>query len=342
MRNAVKRPRLRLLLGAMLGLLTVLGLFRTGVIQLAMAAGLNSWSKTYFNPGEYLATPNCDGRAQCASGLITAMSFNVLCGLCDRAHFEQFGKRLPHLVDIIRRRDPDLLGLQEVAGENELKEVLAALPRYRAVTYRFGDWADADSALLYRKDLFEALDSGQMWLTPRPGLPFASAWEPLSIPRYVNWVYLRRKSNGFRFLYLNTHFDNHRLNKEMSADLFSTVVNLLSDHVPMVISGDFNLDSRSRWFTRLVSGISGGPLCEDAAALASRRVVADDDASGNTSAGKSFYTDPDHAIDHILLAGPGRRDVYQWQEDLPVYGPANRRPSDHPSVYAAFDLTLRD
>ena len=342
MQNAVKRLRLRLLLGTTLGLLAVVGLFRMGVIQFSMAAGLNSWSKTYFNPGEYLASPNCDGRAQCASGLITAMSFNVLCGLCDRAHFDRFGERLPHLVDIIRRHDPDLLGLQEVAGAGELKEVLAAFPRYRAVTYRFGSWVDADSALLYRKDLFEALDSGQMWLTPRPGLPFASAWAPLSIPRYVNWVYLRRKSNGFRFLYLNTHFDNHRVNKEMSADLFSTIVNLLADHVPMVISGDFNLDSRSRWFTRLVSGIAGATLCEDAAALASRRTIVGNDPAGGMPAGKEFYTDPEHAIDHILLAGPGRKEVYQWQEDLSVYGPAHRRPSDHPSVFAAFNLTLSD
>lgn len=331
-----------MLLGLTLALLVTGGLFRMGIIQFAMATALNSWSKPYFNPGEYLDKPNCDGKPQCASGRITAMSFNVLCGLCDRTHFESFGTRLPHLVDIIRRHDPDLVGLQEVAGETELKSMLKAFPRYQAVTYRFGGWADADSALLYRKDLFEALDSGQMWLTPTPGLPFATAWAPLSIPRYVNWVYLRRKSNGFRFLYLNTHFDNHKLNKEMSANLFSAIVNLMADHVPMVISGDFNLDKRSKWFTRLVSGLSGRALCEDTGALAASRSVVSNGTGSNTPTGKEYYTDADHAIDHILLAGPGRKQVYQWGEDVSVYGRDNRHSSDHPSVFAAFNFTLTD
>jgi endonuclease/exonuclease/phosphatase family metal-dependent hydrolase len=329
---------LKTILLAIGGFALVGGLLLTGAFQYALASTLHSWSKPYFNVAEYSAFPNCDGHIPCSSGLMRVMTFNVLCRLCSEHDFDSSDVRWPHVFDVVRKNAPDLLGLQELTGKRDIDEFLAAFPNYAAVAYQFGDWTDADSTILYRKDEYNALDSGQMWLTPQPSIPFAAAWNPLSIPRYVNWVYLSKKGNGFRFLLVNTHFDNHRRNKETSARLFATTLHPVAIQIPIIATGDFNIDTISNQFTSLTSAEAGSGMFTDSADLAAEKSVIGNTPGSPVPHGKEFYLSSERAIDHIMLAGPVRKEVYQWAENVSVYGHDNHHISDHPSVYADVSL----
>jgi endonuclease/exonuclease/phosphatase family metal-dependent hydrolase len=313
-------------------------LIREDAFPSALATVLLPRNKAYFDAATYSAVNNCDGRSPCTSGQIKVMTLNVFCRICRNDHLDSWDVRLPYLLEIIRKHDVDLLGLQELGGQGDINEFLTRFPNYAPVSYRFWKWTYADSVLLYKTDRYELLDSGQLWLSPRPTNPFAMAWHPVSIPRYVNWAYLRRKDNGFRFLYLNTHFDNHKQNREQSARLFAKTFMPVAGSVPIVATGDFNLSSNTPEFDRLQKDDAGRVVFHDAMALAATRHIINN-APGEQGISK-FYTNPARAIDHILLAGPATKNVDVFEYDITRYGAENHQPSDHPIVYAEIGFTL--
>jgi endonuclease/exonuclease/phosphatase family metal-dependent hydrolase len=261
--------------------------------------------------------------------------------MCAKEGFDNWDARIPHLEEKIAGYDPDLLGVQELGGDQDLDQFLAMFPQYECISYRFGKWAYGDAALFFRADRFEALDSGQFWLSPHPALPFGFAWKPLSMPRYVNWVYLRQKSNDFRFLYLNTHFDNNGPNKETAARFFAKVFRPIAERMPIIATGDFNTPTTSDRYKNIKGGDGGPPFFVDAADLVAKKEVISNIPSGTASHKIEEFIDPAQSIDHVFLAGPNKAEVGRWVEDANVYGPQNRWPSDHPAIYAEVDLKLQ-
>lgn len=328
-----------LLVLACLGVLGWLYVTHDG-IQYTLAFVTRSFGKPYFDPAAYSADANCDGAKPCSSGAIKVMTFNVLCNGCDKPEFDPWEKRLPHLIDRIEQYDPDLWGSQELVGNSDIETFLQAFPAYACVTYKLARWAYADCALFYRKDRFEVLDSGQMWLSPKPTVPLAAAWKPLSVPRYVNWVYLRQKENGFRFLYVNTHFDNNGPNKEPSAVVFSETYGALAKTLPIIATGDFNTDATTQRYKNLEGGTDGLPKLEDAMHLAQKKDVINTIPPDTKLEDRETFIDPAHLIDHIFVAGPIKKEVLRWVLDASTYGEQSRLPSDHPSVYAEIVLSL--
>jgi endonuclease/exonuclease/phosphatase family metal-dependent hydrolase len=309
-------------------------------IQYAMAKILGSSGQPYFDAAAHPAEKSCGGAVPCESGPLKVMTFNVLCRMCDKGKtgYQPWDDRFPHLRDRIKKYDPDLLGLQELGGFADIHAFTEALPVYGFVSYRFGKWTYADCALFYRKDRFDVLDSGQLWLSPKPALPFAKAWR-LSMPRYVNWVCLRQKSNGFEFLYVNTHFDNAGVNKEPSAKLFAGVFGPIAEKMPVVVTGDFNTDRTTARYKNLL-GPGSGKL-NDTYDLAKTKEVINNVPEDKRPPDMDDFINPDRAIDHIFVAGPLKQEVTRWVMDASTYGMDYRRPSDHPSVYAEFNLLLR-
>ncbi len=323
-------------------ILSVLGWFfvtHEGV-QYTLAALVRSSGKPYFDPAVYASEPNCSGTTPCGSGVIKVLTFNVLCNGCNKPDFDPWETRLPHLIERITKYDPDLWGSQELGGNGDIDTFLQAFPQYACVTYRAGRLAFADCALFYRKDRFDLLDSGQMWLSPKPTLPFSFGWKPLAVPRYTNWAYLKQKSNGFRFLYVNTHFDNNSPNKEPSAVLFSKTYGAIAKTVPMIVTGDFNTDSTTQRYKNIQGGTDGLAKFEDTMNLAPNKEVLNTIPQNHKLDDIETYIDPARLIDHIFLAGPEKKEVLRWVVDATTYGNTKRLPADHPSVYAEVQLSL--
>lgn len=280
------------------------------------------------------ATANCDGITPCSSGPMGVLTFNVLCRLCEKEGFDSWDLRAPHLRDLIRRYDPDLLGLQELGGVQDFVDLLGSDSPYEVVSYRLGKWYYGDCALFYRRGMFELLDSGQFWLSPKPTVPFAKGWKPLSMPRYLNWALLRRTDNGFRFLYMNTHFDNNTVNKNPSAELVARTFGPLAKALPIIMTGDFNTDQSSHRFDVLRRAGTTAVTFENAMDLAEVREVIGDESGDAAPSSDDACFEVSGLIDHIFLAGPIEKGVARWVLDRPRYGPEDRRPSDHPAVFA--------
>ncbi|NOZ01635.1 MAG: hypothetical protein GXP54_07070, partial [Deltaproteobacteria bacterium] len=69
---------------------------------------------------------------------LTVLTFNVLCSFCDPS-FDPWEDRVQYHADIIRRHNPDLVGLQELLFLDEVEQYLALNPEYSAVYYESDD-----------------------------------------------------------------------------------------------------------------------------------------------------------------------------------------------------------
>ena len=115
---------------------------------------------------------------------------------------------------MVRARGVDLLGMQEVLAHqlNDLKE---RLPEYRAIGAGREDGKEKGeySAIMYRADRFEAIDSGWFWLSETPEVAGSKGWDG-ACERMATWAILKEKKTGREFFFINTHL---RIRKRHSA-----------------------------------------------------------------------------------------------------------------------------
>ncbi|MEQ8846994.1 endonuclease/exonuclease/phosphatase family protein [Botrimarina sp.] len=119
-------------------------------------------------------------------------------------------------LNVVRDADPDLLGVQE-AYRNQIEELDAALPGHAFYGVGREDGAEEGehSAIYYRRERFEPLDSGTLWLSNTPDKP--SLYPGAACRRIASWVVLRDKAQAAsrdggsplgELLVLNTHWDH--------------------------------------------------------------------------------------------------------------------------------------
>jgi len=335
----LRRPRLISVAAAACALLALLVLsVALNYAQFALAVASGTMGRADLDLEPYRGQPNCADAEPCASGPIRVMTYNVLCRVCAVPGAEPWSQRVPHLRDTIQRYDADLLGLQELGGAGDLADLAPALRQYAVLSFGLGPLNWADAALFYRRDRFEALDSGQTWLGPDPTVPLGVAWNRLSAPRYLNWVVLRQRSNGFRFVFANVHVDNRPLNREASSRLLRSFLGPVTSVLPVVLTGDFNSGQETERFRRILYTREGAPLFLDARALAAETTVLRDGGDAAVPAPRFRLTQDGILPDHILLAGPVAASVTRWTLDASGYGPGRLLPSDHAAVVA--DVTL--
>ena len=310
-------------------------------VQYAVALATGSLRAPYFDVNAYLRSPNCDGAEPCESRSIKVMNYNVLCRLCGKKGFDGWEERRPYLEKMVARYDADLLGTQELVTLGDVEAFARAFPQFQHVTFTIGAWGYGDSALFYRKDRFDALASGQMWLGPNPAVPLGMGWKAWSFPRYVNWVYLRQKNDGFRFLYINTHFDNNTTNNVGAVTMFADIFAPLAAVMPIIVTGDFNLNLTAPRYAELVGDTRGSRVLNDAFDLALERNAVRNFLDRIAPPKSEPISGENTMTDHIYLAGPGENNVSRWVKDASTYGKDGRRPSDHSAVYAEVSLRSR-
>lgn len=170
---------------------------------------------------------------------LTVMTYNVKNG-GDAAH--PWADRLPLLVDIVRRNDPDVLGVQE-AYPDQMADLRAAFPEHGVVGQgREGGDAGEWSALLYRRDRLELLDEDVFWLSDTPDVPGSNTWDA-RFPRMATVGRFRDRASGTPITVLTTHTDHEEgphgdATRARSAEL---IVARLADEVgAVVVLGDLN------------------------------------------------------------------------------------------------------
>jgi endonuclease/exonuclease/phosphatase family metal-dependent hydrolase len=184
---------------------------------------------------------------------IRVMSFNVRYGTA-RDGINHWDNRRDALMETIKRFSPDLLGTQETLmfQRDFLLEQLAG---FEAVAAGRDDGKEAGemAALFYRKDRFEAIDSGHFWLSSTPDQIASKGWDA-ALPRIASWVKLRdrKSSDASPILFLNTHFDHQGAKaRAESASLIVSKLREIGGNCRWVVTGDFNADPKERAYTNL-------------------------------------------------------------------------------------------
>ncbi len=218
-------------------------------------------------------------------------------------------------MQIILDRSPDLFGVQE-----------ATLPQWTPyLKNTFGDaygivdlelhgieqadWPITENPIFYKKDKFELIESGFKWLTDTPDVN--SKLEVSAAIRTFTYAVLERKSDGLRFVYVNTHLDHVDGQPTQAAILVKFLEQF--EGYPILVTGDFNFQVSSDGYYNMVNGgyLSSKFYCEE---LVNSQV-------GTVPSGKE--------IDYCYSNG---RNIHFYSYEV-ISEPT---PSDHYALYVEF------
>ena len=225
-------------------------------------------------------------------------------------------------AETIRRHAPDLVGTQEGLPE-QVGYLEEQFPEYGFLgEARFGGRNDEFNAILYRKDRFKVLGTGNFWLSDTPDVPGSRTWGNL-VPRMATWARLMDKDTGNVVHHLNTHLD-HLVPRARKLGALLIQERLPTD-VPVVVTGDFNAIQRGgtyRYLTRAAGLTDSRWACDT-------RVETRWNATFHRFTGRGLYR-----IDYVLGRHLARYSDYRVVRDR-VEG---KLPSDHFPVVAQVDV----
>ncbi len=158
-------------------------------------------------------------------------------------------KRRKHVVKMIRREEPDLLGVQEAIYHQAkyLEEKLDDYTKYGVDRNGGIENGEAEAcAVFFKTERFELLNKGTFWLSETPDKP-SKGWDS-ACSRVITWVRLKEKDTDEIIYFMNTHFDHKGdiARTESSKLAVSRIQEILAannddiHNVPVILTGDFN------------------------------------------------------------------------------------------------------
>ena len=185
----------------------------------------------------------------------SVMSFNVYVG-------EFKSDRVDRVVNTILDNAPSVFGVQEASVE-----WMAALNSKLGDIYtsvgvgRDGEGRGEHSAIFYRTDMFNLSDSGTKWLSETPD-KVASKFAEANFPRVMTYAVLERKTDGAKFLYVNTHLDHDGKNhatpevaemvRQRQIEVLIAEIQKLGEY-PTIVTGDFNVTPEASAYTTMIA-----------------------------------------------------------------------------------------
>ena len=260
---------------------------------------------------------------------IRVMSFNVRVDLLKNGRDDL-------VIATIQENAPDIFGVQEadITWMNTLKN---GLPGYAAIG-KGRDWwgAGEHSAIFYRTDLFTPIASDTRWLSATPTKESLYSYTEngttykANNKRIMTYVVLERKSDGARFLVVNTHLDNNGDNSLAVAEkirqgqigvMMQQIQGILNvrGNLPTIVLGDFNATpEKSARQTMLTNGYL------DASAIA---------AQGTAASTYNGMTEGTSAILDYIFVSPNLASAVQTYT---VCSPKRNGQwiSDHNAIFA--------
>lgn len=173
-----------------------------------------------------------------ADDMLTAMSFNHLCG-------SKTSAREQRVIDIVMKYMPDTIGFQETTPAWLVTLKNSAL---KSIYAHVGEGRDGGNSgeynpIFYNKSKFELKESGTRWLSDTPEV--VSKYYSSSLNRIYTYALLERKSDGKCIMVINTHLDH------VSEEARNAQIKVLLAFVekyreyPIVLTGDFNSNTSS-------------------------------------------------------------------------------------------------
>jgi len=175
---------------------------------------------------------------------VTVMTYNI------RLDTEQDGEnrwdlRKELVVGLLGERAPDVFGIQEGLPW-QVRYIDESLPGYAYVGEgREGGDKGEYSALYFRQERLELLDSGTFWLSETPDA-VSVGWDA-ALPRICSWARFRDRSSSQTFIVANTHFDHigAEARAKSAALLVARIGAINTGGDPVLLTGDFNAEPDS-------------------------------------------------------------------------------------------------
>lgn len=154
--------------------------------------------------------------------------------------------RKDRVAEYIDQQGIDIVGTQEVL-HHQFTDLKERLPLFEGVGVGREDGKQGGeySAIFFRKDKFEALDSNTFWLSEYPDSVGLKGWDAACV-RVATWAKLKDKKTGKVFMAVNTHFDHIGVEarKQSALLIISKIKEIVGDR-PAVLTGDFNVTDES-------------------------------------------------------------------------------------------------
>ena len=203
-----------------------------------------------------------------------------------------WGQRYPYIAQQIQFNGFDIFGTQE-GKYHQLEDLKAAMPNYDYIGVGRDDGAQKGeyAAIFYRTDKFELLDHGDFWLSTSTDRP-NKGWDA-ALPRICSWGKFRDKKSGYTFLFYNLHMDHRGVQaRAESAKLILKKIQELPDKLPVILTGDFNVDQNNESYALL----DNSGIMRDSYQIAEFRYAPNGTFSG-------FHPDrkTESRIDHLFL-----------------------------------------
>lgn len=173
---------------------------------------------------------------------LSVISFNIR--YCDDPMGNSIPERAPRLGAVTDPYAPDILCFQECSPRwTPFLEQL--YDRDYEITINYRSKSDPEGCpILWRKDRFDALDTGLFWLSDTPDTE-SRGWDALfNCYRICAYAVLREKATGRSFTVMNTHFGFGDAGQLRSAELIHRRAKAISPY-PTFITGDFNMNPDS-------------------------------------------------------------------------------------------------
>lgn len=226
---------------------------------------------------------------------------------------------------LIRFHQFDIIGTQE-GLKNQLDDLQQNLPEYAHYGIGRDDGKDKGehSAIFYKRDMFNVLDSGDFWLSEHPEKP-GWGWDARN-NRICSWLKLRRKKDKKTFYVFNVHYDHQGVQaRKESSKLILQKIQEIAGKQPAILTGDFNGNHDSEWYIQ----INTSGVLKDALSEVEHPYI-------NNGSFNGFKTNnpSNDIIDHIFITSQFRANRYGILTDT-YHG---KFPSDHYPVLV--ELTL--
>ena len=146
------------------------------------------------------------------------------------------------ITDQIQFYKPDILGVQE-AVKSQLDHFTENIDNYKVLGEgRDGDDKGEFSAILFKNEKFDVLESDTFWLSKTPDT-ISKGWDA-AYNRVCTYGLFQKKEIGEKFYVFNTHFDHvgEKARLESSRLIIEKIKNLNKNDLPVFLMGDFNLE----------------------------------------------------------------------------------------------------
>jgi endonuclease/exonuclease/phosphatase family metal-dependent hydrolase len=148
--------------------------------------------------------------------------------------------RKERVKSLIRFHNFDIFGTQE-GFKHQLDGILElGNYAYTGAGRDDGEEAGEHSAIIYKKDRFEVLQSGNFWYSETPDVP-GKGWDARCCNRICSWAKFKDKESGKKFFFFNSHYDHEGVvARRNSSILLMETIKKLAAKEPVFCTGDFN------------------------------------------------------------------------------------------------------